>query len=49
MVNTVEAVTEVHMLRISHQALMRHAKDDPRVLTFCSRASQTNFIQNQMI
>lgn len=34
MVNTVEAVTEVHMLRISHQALMRHANDDPRVLTF---------------
>ncbi|MGN7283052.1 Crp/Fnr family transcriptional regulator [Bacillus altitudinis] len=43
MVNTVEAVTEVHMLRISHQALMRHAKDDPRVLTFLLKGITNKF------
>ncbi|MBL4986076.1 Crp/Fnr family transcriptional regulator [Bacillus safensis] len=43
MVNTVEAVTEVHMLRISHQALMRHAKDAPRVLTFLLKGITNKF------
>lgn len=43
MVNTVEAVTEVHMLRISHQALMRHAKDDSRVLTFLLKGITNKF------
>ncbi|MEH7694619.1 MULTISPECIES: Crp/Fnr family transcriptional regulator [Bacillus] len=43
MVNTVEAVTEVHMLRISHQALMRHAKDDPRVLAFLLKGITNKF------
>ncbi|MBD3858433.1 cyclic nucleotide-binding domain-containing protein [Bacillus sp. 28A-2] len=43
MVNTVEAVTEVHMLRISHQALMRHAKDDPRILTFLLKGITNKF------
>ncbi|MEK5297310.1 Crp/Fnr family transcriptional regulator [Bacillus sp. FSL R5-0659] len=43
MVNTVEAVTEVHMLRISHQALMRHAKDDPRILAFLLKGITNKF------
>ncbi|KUR59664.1 Crp/Fnr family transcriptional regulator [Bacillus sp. AM 13(2015)] len=43
MVNTVEAVTEVHMLRISHQALMRYAKDDPRILTFLLKGITNKF------
>ncbi|MER3125232.1 Crp/Fnr family transcriptional regulator [Bacillus pumilus] len=43
MVNTVEAVTEVHMLRISHQALMRHAKNDPRVLNFLLKGITNKF------
>ncbi|MBR0592240.1 Crp/Fnr family transcriptional regulator [Bacillus pumilus] len=43
MVNTVEAVTEVHMLRISHQALIRHAKDDPRMLTFLLKGITNKF------
>ncbi|MBU8639631.1 Crp/Fnr family transcriptional regulator [Bacillus pumilus] len=43
MVNTVEAVTEVHMLRVSHQALMRHAKDDPRVLNFLLKGITNKF------
>ncbi|WP_342491835.1 cyclic nucleotide-binding domain-containing protein [Bacillus sp. FSL R5-0422] len=43
MVNTVEAVTEVHMLRVSHQALMCHAKDDPRVLNFLLKGITNKF------
>ncbi|MGG1959693.1 cyclic nucleotide-binding domain-containing protein [Bacillus pumilus] len=43
MVNTVEAVTEVHMLRVSHQALMRHAKDDPRMLNFLLKGITNKF------
>ncbi|KEP25946.1 Crp/Fnr family transcriptional regulator [Bacillus zhangzhouensis] len=43
MVNTVEAVTEVHMLRISHQALMHDAKDDPHVLTFLLKGITNKF------
>ncbi|MFS0654935.1 Crp/Fnr family transcriptional regulator [Bacillus sp. 179-C3.3 HS] len=43
MVNTVEAVTEVHLLRISHQALSRYAKEDPRVLTFLLKGITNKF------
>ncbi|MGE6632265.1 Crp/Fnr family transcriptional regulator [Bacillus sp. NPDC077027] len=43
MVNTVEAVTDVHMLRISHDALSAHASDDPAFLMFLLKGITNKF------